>query len=125
MGEVSKMKDVYGAHISNEQVLKITAYVVSINGKPDSLKLLKAEIMANRIGMSTVTVTAAVRLLVSVLLLGTLLAWWGTADHRHLFGESHAIRCREGVVLPEVTQEKTALVEAVPNFQRNARAVTK
>src|SRR3981081_2526816 len=36
MGEVSKMKDVYGAHISNEQVLKITDYVVSINGKPDS-----------------------------------------------------------------------------------------
>jgi len=38
------------AHISNEQVLKITAYVVSINGKPDSVKLLKAEIMANRNG---------------------------------------------------------------------------
>jgi hypothetical protein len=36
MGEVIKMKDVYGAHISNEQVLKITDYVVSINGKPDS-----------------------------------------------------------------------------------------
>jgi hypothetical protein len=27
------MKDVYGAHISDEQVLKITDYVVSINGK--------------------------------------------------------------------------------------------
>ena len=36
MGEVSKMKDVYGAHISDEQALKITDYVVSINGKPDS-----------------------------------------------------------------------------------------
>jgi mono/diheme cytochrome c family protein len=31
--EVKKMKDVYGAHISDEQVLKITDYLVSINGK--------------------------------------------------------------------------------------------
>src|SRR6266850_8042588 len=36
MGEVNKMKDVYGAHISDEQVLRITDYLVSINGKPDS-----------------------------------------------------------------------------------------
>ena len=28
-----------------------------------------------------------IRLLGSVLLLGTLLAWWGTRDYRHLFGE--------------------------------------
>jgi mono/diheme cytochrome c family protein len=35
LGEVKKMKDVYGAHISDEQVLRITDYVVSINGKPD------------------------------------------------------------------------------------------
>jgi mono/diheme cytochrome c family protein len=31
--EVNKMKDVYGAHISDEQVLRITDYVFSINGK--------------------------------------------------------------------------------------------
>ena len=36
LSEVKKMKDVYGAHISDEQVLKITNYLVSINGKPDS-----------------------------------------------------------------------------------------
>jgi mono/diheme cytochrome c family protein len=36
LGEVNKMKDVYGAHISSEQVLKITDYLVSINGKPDA-----------------------------------------------------------------------------------------
>jgi mono/diheme cytochrome c family protein len=36
LGEVNKMKDVYGAHISDEQVLKITDYVVSINGRPDA-----------------------------------------------------------------------------------------
>jgi mono/diheme cytochrome c family protein len=32
MGEVNKMKDVYGAHISDAQVLEITDYVFSING---------------------------------------------------------------------------------------------
>jgi sulfite dehydrogenase (cytochrome) subunit B len=36
LSEVNKMKDVYGAHISDEQVQKITAYLVSINGKPDA-----------------------------------------------------------------------------------------
>ena len=33
LSEVNKMKDVYGAHISDEQVLRITDYVFSINGK--------------------------------------------------------------------------------------------
>src|SRR5712664_2968267 len=36
LSEVKKMKDVYGAHISDEEVLKITDYLVSINGKADS-----------------------------------------------------------------------------------------
>ena len=36
LSEVNKMKDVYGAQISDEQVQKITAYLVSINGKPDA-----------------------------------------------------------------------------------------
>jgi hypothetical protein len=36
LSEVKKMKDIYGAHISDEQALKITDYLVSINGKPDS-----------------------------------------------------------------------------------------
>jgi hypothetical protein len=36
LSEVNKMKDVYGAHISDEQVLRITDYLVSINGKPDA-----------------------------------------------------------------------------------------
>jgi hypothetical protein len=31
--EVNKMKDVYGAHISDQQVLRITDYLFSINGK--------------------------------------------------------------------------------------------
>ena len=33
LSEVNKMKDVYGAHISDDQVLRITDYLVSINGK--------------------------------------------------------------------------------------------
>ena len=53
-----------------------------------------------------------VRLLASVLLLGTLLAWWGTRDHRRLFGES----LREpvaagGMVLPQATPEESALLD--------------
>jgi mono/diheme cytochrome c family protein len=35
LGEVSKMKDVYGAHISDQQVPQIVDYLVSINGTPD------------------------------------------------------------------------------------------
>jgi hypothetical protein len=33
MSEVKKMKDVYGAHISDQQALKITDYLVLVNGK--------------------------------------------------------------------------------------------
>ena len=33
LSEVKKMKDTYGAHISDEQVLRITDYLFSINGK--------------------------------------------------------------------------------------------
>ena len=36
LSEVDKMKNVYGAHISDQQVQKITDYLVSINGKPDA-----------------------------------------------------------------------------------------
>jgi mono/diheme cytochrome c family protein len=36
LSEVDKMKDVYGAHISEEQVQKITDYLVSINGQLDT-----------------------------------------------------------------------------------------
>src|SRR6266478_1712061 len=33
LGEVNKMKNVYGAHISDDQVLRITDSLVSINGR--------------------------------------------------------------------------------------------
>ena len=36
LSEVKKMKAVYGAHISDEEVLKITDYLVSINGKAET-----------------------------------------------------------------------------------------
>jgi cytochrome c551/c552 len=45
--------------------------------------------MANEVkGGSRTLERVPIRLLGSVLLLGTLLAWWGTRDGRHLFGES-------------------------------------
>ena len=67
--------------------------------------------MANDIGREHQS-RPPVRLLASVLLLGTLLAWWGTRDHRRLFGES----LREpvaagGMVLPQATQEESALLD--------------
>jgi mono/diheme cytochrome c family protein len=36
LSEVKKMKDTYGAHISDEEAQSITDYLVSINGKADS-----------------------------------------------------------------------------------------
>jgi hypothetical protein len=69
--------------------------------------------MANRIGSEEQSPSRPpIRLLGSVLLLGTLLAWWGTRDHRHLFGESlRKPVVTAGVVLPQVTQERTVLIE--------------
>jgi cytochrome c551/c552 len=55
---------------------------------------------------------AMIGLLTSVLLLGTLLAWWGTRDHRQLFGESlRQPVTAASVVVPEATQEKSALMD--------------
>ena len=55
--------------------------------------------MANRVKDGSGTVERApIRLLGFVLLLGTLLAWWGTRDDRHLFGESP----RQPVGAPEL-----------------------
>src|SRR5579864_8696045 len=53
-----------------------------------------------------------VGLLTSVLLLGTLLAWWGTRDHLQLFGESlrRPVIATSGVV-PQVTQKESTLVD--------------
>jgi cytochrome c551/c552 len=73
------------------------------------VKLLKAH-MANRVGSEHQSPSRPpISLLVGVLLLGTLLAWWGTRDHRHLFGESlREPVAAAGVVLPQATQEESA-----------------
>ena len=70
--------------------------------------------MANRVGGGEhhLRPRSLALLVGSVLLLGTLLAWWGTRGHRRLFGEP----LREpvaagGVVLPQVTQEGSALLD--------------
>ena len=53
-----------------------------------------------------------VGLVASVLLLGTLLAWWGTRDHRRLFEESpRGPVAAAGMALPQVTQEESALLD--------------
>jgi hypothetical protein len=38
LGEVKKMKDVYGAHISDDQVSKIAEYLFFINGEADAAR---------------------------------------------------------------------------------------
>src|SRR5260370_13058302 len=38
LGEVKKMKDTYGAHISDQQVSQITDYVVFLDGKSDDVR---------------------------------------------------------------------------------------
>jgi cytochrome c551/c552 len=51
-------------------------------------------------------------LLTSVLLLGTLLAWWGTRDHRQLFGEPlRQPATAANVIIPQINQEETALLD--------------
>src|SRR5882762_11948875 len=79
----------------------------------EKLALVTKAHMANNTGREHQSPSRPpIRLLASVLLLGTLLAWWGTRDYRRLFGES----VREpvaagGVVLPQVTQEESALLD--------------
>ena len=51
-------------------------------------------------------------LLTFVLLLGTLLAWWGTRDQRKMFGESlRQPAIAASVVVPRITQEDSALLD--------------
>jgi cytochrome c551/c552 len=70
--------------------------------------------MANRTGSEhQSTSRPPIGLVSGVLLLGTLLAWWGTRDHpRRLFGESlREPVAAAGVGLPQTTQEESALLE--------------
>ena len=68
--------------------------------------------MANRVGGEHHLRSRSLTLLVgSVLLLGTLLAWWGTRGHRRLFGEPPRRPVAAGdTVLPQVTQDESALL---------------
>src|SRR3979411_1068368 len=66
--------------------------------------------MANNVGSEHQS-RPPIRLLGFVLLLGTLFAWWGTRDYRRQFGE--LLRepvAAAGMVLPQVTQEESALL---------------
>ena len=79
-------------------------------GRPARAKLRRAP-MANNPGSEHPSRTP-IGLVGSVLLLGTLLAWWGIRDHRRLFGESLrrpvAVDAR---ALPQATQEASALLD--------------
>jgi cytochrome c551/c552 len=68
--------------------------------------------MVNRVGSEHQSPSRSpISLLVGVLLLGTLLAWWGTRDHPRLFGESlREPVAAAGVGLPQNTQEESALL---------------
>src|SRR6266852_5930899 len=77
--------------------------------RPARVKVRKAH-MANNIGSEHPS-RPPIRMLGFLLLRGTLFAWWGTRDYRRMFGES----LREPVsaasmVLPQVTQEESALL---------------
>ena len=69
--------------------------------------------MANSVGSERQSPSRLpIRLLVSVLLLGTLLAWWGTRDHRRLFGDSlRTPVAANGVALPQGTQAESVLLD--------------
>jgi cytochrome c551/c552 len=69
--------------------------------------------MANRAGSEEYSPPRPpVRLMVFLVLLGTLLAWWGTRGHRRLFGElGRKPGVAAGVVLPDVTREESALLD--------------
>src|SRR6202048_596377 len=75
-------------------------------------KLPKAR-MANRVSGEHRSRSRALTLLVgSVLLLGTLLAWWGTRGHRRLWGSPRREPVAAGgTALPQVTQEESALLD--------------
>src|ERR1700741_3492939 len=68
--------------------------------------------MANRSGSEEPSRSPPpVSLIVSLLLLGTLLAWWGTRDRRRLFGEARRKPVAAGeVVLPQITQDESSLL---------------
>jgi len=69
--------------------------------------------MANKVGSEHQSPSRPpVHLVVSLLLVGTLLAWWGTRGRRRLFGElGRKPAVAVGVILPEVTQEESALLD--------------
>jgi len=67
--------------------------------------------MANNLGSEHPS-RPAILLVGFLLLLGTLLAWWGTRDYRRLFGESlREPVAAAGIVLPQLTQEESALLD--------------
>src|SRR5437870_12516869 len=80
--------------------------------RPARVKVRRAH-MANSIGSEHQPPSrSTIRQISSVLLLGTLLAWWGTRDHRRLFGESpREPVAAGGMVFPQAAPEENALLD--------------
>jgi len=80
--------------------------------RPAGVEVRRAH-MANSIGSEHQPPSRSpIRLVGSVLLLGTLLAWWGTRDHRRLFGESpREPVAAGGMVFPQAAPEENALLD--------------
>jgi cytochrome c551/c552 len=69
--------------------------------------------MVNRFGSEPQSPSRSpIRLLIFVLVLGTLLAWWGTRDDRLLFGDAPRTPvAAEGSALPQITQAESVLLD--------------
>src|SRR5207253_8949897 len=80
--------------------------------RPAGVEVRRAH-MANSIGSEHQPPSRSpIRLVGSVLLLGTLLAWWGTRDHRRLFGESpREPVAAGGMVFPQAATEESAFLD--------------
>jgi cytochrome c551/c552 len=62
---------------------------------------------------------APIRLLGSVLLLGAVLAWWGTRDDRHLFGEPpRKPTLAAAAPVPQNMQDDTAMLARGPQVEQ-------
>src|SRR5260370_8442206 len=83
--------------------------------RPALVALRKAH-MANNIGREHQPPSRPpIRLLVFLLLLGTLFAWWGTRDYPRLFGGSLLEPVPTyGMVLQQVPQEESTVLGLVP-----------
>src|ERR1700740_1336789 len=104
--------------VSRRRELRTTWFLST--ERPTLVKLLRAH-MANRVGSEQQSPSRApIRLVGSVLLLGALLAWWGTRDHRRLFGDLPRKPVAAAVlsIPPDIQIERAAVARGFEIEQR-------